>query len=104
VLSHAQLSTLTIRRAHDADGGALAQLAGLDSARPLAGQVLLAEGENGPVAAIEVDSGRVVADPFLRTRHESELLRARAAQIRPRSRGARRRGRRRAFRRVATAR
>lgn len=82
MFSNAHLATLTIRNASDADERSVADLAGLDSASPLAGQVLLAEGERGPVAAIEVDTGRVVADPFRRTAQETELLRARARQLR----------------------
>ncbi len=82
MFSHAHLATLTIRRAYDADQRSVADLAGLDSAPPLAGDVLLAESEGGPVAAIEVDSGRVVADPFRRTAEEADLLRARARQLR----------------------
>ncbi|HEX2084524.1 MAG TPA: hypothetical protein VHF89_02500 [Solirubrobacteraceae bacterium] len=103
MLSHAHLATLTIRPAEHDDVRPLAELAGLDSARPLAGDVLLAEGEGGPLAAIEVDSGRVVADPFRPTHHEAELLRARAAQLRPRRRTASRRVRRRAIGRLAGA-
>lgn len=106
MLSNAHLATLTIRRALATDAPSLDELAGLDSARPLAGHVLLAEAEDGPVAAIELDSGRVVADPFRRTAHESDLLRARAAQMRPRSRRARgrSRARRRSLKRLAAAR
>jgi hypothetical protein len=82
MFSNAHLATLTIRTARDTDVASVAQLAGLDSAPPLAGDVLLAEGEAGPVAAIELDTGRVVADPFRRTAEETDLLRARARQLR----------------------
>jgi hypothetical protein len=104
VLSHAQLATLTdsvtIRGARPEDGARLAQLARLDSARPLDGEVLVAEAGEQPLAALDVVSGRLVADPFRRTAREAELLRARADQMRPRSRRSRR-GRRRAVGRLA---
>ena len=101
MLSNAQL--LTIRRASPDDRDVLADLAGLDSARPLHGDVLLAEGEAGAVAAIEVGSGRAVADPFRRSEPALGLLRVRAAQLQSRSQRTHRRGRRSAFARLARA-
>lgn len=99
MLSNAQLSTLThsvtIREARPEDARRLAELAQLDSAQPLEGDVLVAEAEQRPLAALDVLSGRLVADPFRPTAREADLLRARADQLRPR--GARGRGRRRAF-------
>jgi hypothetical protein len=82
VLSHAQLHTLTIRPARDDDSRALTELAALDSASPLDGAILLAEAENRPLAAIDVVTGRLIADPFHHTAHEADLLRARAHQLR----------------------
>lgn len=82
MLSHAQLHSITIRPASDRDARTLRDLAQLDSARPLAGEVLLAESDAQPIAAIEVDSGRVVADPFRRTAHEANLLRLMAGTAR----------------------
>ena len=86
MLSHAQLSTvntpLTIRPALSGDERALADLARLDSAAPLDGDVLVAESEHNTLAAIDVVSGRLVADPFRRTAPEAALLRARAEQMR----------------------
>jgi hypothetical protein len=84
VLSNATLSTLTIRPAAESDSRSLAALAQLDSARPLDGDVLVAEREHSPLAAIDVISGRLVADPFRRTALDADLLRARAAQLRGR--------------------
>ncbi len=88
MLSHAQLATLThpvtIREARPDDARRLAELAQLDSAPPLGGDVLVAEEGQRPLAALDVVSGRVVADPFRSTAGEAELLRARAAQRRPR--------------------
>ena len=103
MLSNAQL--LTIRRAVPDDTGALADLAGLDSARPLHGDVIVAEADEGPVAALEVDSGRTVADPFQHSDQAVGLLRLHADQLRARAPRARRRNRRRAFpRRIGFAR
>ena len=101
MLSHAQL--LTIRRATTDDSKVLADLAGLDSSQPLNGDVLVAESENGPVAALEVESGRAVADPFRRTAPAVGMLRMQADQLRARAPRARRRNRRRAFTRLAGA-
>lgn len=84
MLSNATLSTLTIRPADESDSRSLAALAQLDSARPLDGDVLVAEREHLPLAAIDVISGRLVADPFRRTAHDADLLRTRAAQLRGR--------------------
>ena len=102
MFSHAHL--LTIRRAGTDDTTVLSDLAGLDSARPLRGDVLVAESENGPVAALEVETGRTIADPFRHSDPAVCMLRLRADQLRPRAPRARRRSRRRAFARVAGAR
>ncbi len=101
MLSNAHL--LTIRSAGPNDTAVLSELAGLDSARSLHGDVLLAESENGPVAALEVETGRAVADPFRHSDPAVGLLRLRADQMRARAPRARRRNRRRAFTRLAGA-
>jgi hypothetical protein len=59
-------STLTIRTARG-DEDSVRRLALLDSQRPLTGDVLLAQVDGQPVAAVAPDTGRVVADPFRRT-------------------------------------
>ena len=56
--------TLTIRRAEVADSGALVRLAALDSASPPTGEALVAEVGGELWAAIEIDSGTAIADPF----------------------------------------
>jgi hypothetical protein len=94
---------LTIRRATSADHEVLSDLAGLDSARPLHGEVLVAEAEDGPIAALELETDRSVGDPFQRSDQAVGLLRMRADQIRVRAPRARRRNRRRAFPRLAGA-
>jgi hypothetical protein len=72
---------VTIRICGPADERALRRLAGLDTARPLEGTILAAEVEDEPLAAICLETGRVVADPFSRTAGLVDLLRARAAQL-----------------------
>ena len=85
MLSNAQLhhvnQSLTIRPAGPEDSRSLQVLAAVDSAQPLAGDVLMAETETGPIAAIELSSGRSVADPFRRTASTVGLLKMRAGQI-----------------------
>lgn len=70
------MTDLTIRAARHHD--ALDSLAALDSAAPLTGEVIVAEVAGRPVAAIEVATGRTVADPFERTTDVVALLRLRA--------------------------
>jgi hypothetical protein len=83
--------TYTIRVALHADAKALADLATLDSKAPLTGDVLLAEFEEGIAAAVAMDTGLVIADPFLPTAGLVEALRVTRANheragIRPRRR------------------
>ena len=72
---------LMIRMADPTDATRLADLAALDSAPPLSGTALVAEVAGEPVAALEVGSGRAVADPFRWTQRIVDLLRIRAAQL-----------------------
>ena len=81
MLSPTHMHAMTIRPSVDGDRGRLAELAALDSARPFAGDALLAELEGRPVAALELRSGRTIADPFTMTRSLLDLLRIRAAQL-----------------------
>ena len=67
-------STLTIRTA-DGDEPTVRRLALLDSQRPLKGEVLLAQLDGQPVAALAAAGGRVVADPFRRTAAVVDVLR-----------------------------
>ena len=76
---------VVIRRATDADRDGVLDLAALDSAAPLAGDVLVALVGAEPWAAISLDDGRIVADPFRPSADASELLRLRAAHIAPRT-------------------
>jgi hypothetical protein len=80
---------VTVRHAHVGDEAALARLAALDGARPLAGPVLVAESDARLLAALPLGSGRPIADPFEPTAELVSLLELRAAQLdeEPRRRG-----------------
>ena len=71
------MQNLTIRRAAAADEFAIRRLAALDSAFPPTGDVLLAEMGDELWAAVSVDTGHAVADPFRPSRDLVELLRLR---------------------------
>jgi hypothetical protein len=75
-------STLTIRRASGSDAVTLQDLAALDSSATPRGDVLVAEVGSELLAAVEVESGAAVADPFRQTADLVELLRFRADAIR----------------------
>lgn len=70
---------LLVRRARTSDDHALAELAALDSARPLTGARIVGEADGRIVAAVSLHDGRVVADPFVPTADVVELLQARIA-------------------------
>jgi hypothetical protein len=74
-------TVLTIRRATPADAFALRRLATLDSSSPPTGDVLLAEMGDELWAAVSVDTGASVADPFRPTGDLVELLRFRARRL-----------------------
>jgi hypothetical protein len=70
-----------LRHARRDDAYIVQRLAVLDEARPLDGRVLLATVNGLAVAALSLDDGRVVADPFVATAEARSLLRLRAAQL-----------------------
>jgi hypothetical protein len=72
---------VTLRFAFPDDAAAVARLAALDSAPPPVGPVLVAEIEGELRAALSLEDGGVIADPFHRTLALVALLRARAAQL-----------------------
>lgn len=74
--------SIVIRRATEADRVAMERLAQLDSASMPAGGALVAEVAGEPVAAIEIETGAAIADPFHRTADVVELLTLRAARMR----------------------
>jgi hypothetical protein len=77
-----QPESVAIRLARSADRSGLAQLAALDSRRAPAAPVLVAEVDGVLRAAVAVETGEAVADPFHRTTALLELLELRAAQLR----------------------
>jgi hypothetical protein len=71
--------TLTIRPADLADLAGLDRLAELDSAYPPTGDTLVAEVGGELWAAIEIDTGATIADPFRPSGELVELLRLHAS-------------------------
>ena len=92
---------ITIRTSDAADDRALIRLAALDSAEPIAGAAVVAEVDGVLRAAVALDGGRAIADPFAESAHVVELphahARALGAPPRTETRGGRPRGRRLAF-------
>ena len=87
-----QRGELKLREATADDDAQLFQLARLDSrGRPPAGRLIVAEDDGRLVAALSLDDGDTIADPFRPTAAVVALLRLRANQVR----GPRRLGRRR---------
>jgi hypothetical protein len=87
--------TLTIRMAVPADAEALSRLARLDSVRPPKPvPMLLAEVGGELRAAVPLDGGPAIADPFQWTAELVEILAERARQLAPPPRRAARRWRR----------
>ena len=78
---------LTIRYATAADQFAVRRLAVLDSASPPTGDVLLAEVGNELWAALSIDTGAAVADPFRPSGDMVDLLRLRADGLAGEARG-----------------
>lgn len=76
-------SSLTVRRSMPEDARALLRLAALDDMALPGGPFLVADVDGEIVAAVPVDGGRAIADPFLRTADAVALLELRAAQLRP---------------------
>ncbi len=74
--------TVVIRAARGSDGPALRRLAALDSAELPAGELLIAEADDQVVAALSLETGDKVADPFQRTAEVVDLLAFRAKRLR----------------------
>jgi hypothetical protein len=68
-------TTFTIRHADAHDGYAIHRLAAIDSASAPAGDVLLAEVDGELWAALEIETGSAIADPFRPSGELVELLR-----------------------------
>jgi hypothetical protein len=75
-------NAFTIRPATEADAETLRRLAILDTRRPLAGRILIAEEDGVVVAALSLDERRAIADPFEPSGTALALLRARAGALR----------------------
>ena len=73
---------LTIRRATAHDGSAIHRLAAIDSSSAPSGAVLLAEVGDELWAALELETGAAVADPFRPSGEVVELLRFHADGLR----------------------
>jgi hypothetical protein len=81
-------SEITIRVAREDDRHRLQRLAERDSAKVPSGRLLVAERDSQLIAAVAVDAGSAIADPFLPTGPAVELLRVRTRQLRgPQGRG-----------------
>jgi len=74
-------NTLALRVAQSDETPVVRRLAALDDSRPLHGDVLLALVDGEAVAAVSLDDGRVVANPFLPTADTVKLLSLRASQL-----------------------
>jgi hypothetical protein len=79
----AAIADVTVRRLghRPSDRAALDYLADLDSREPLEGEVLGAELDGALVAAISLENGELIADPFVRTDQIRSLLELRASQL-----------------------
>jgi hypothetical protein len=75
-------SSLTLRLAVPADAEALERLAQLDSRRAPRGAVIVAEVAGELWAAVSIDDGHAVADPFRPTGELMALLVERSRQLR----------------------
>jgi hypothetical protein len=72
------MTPILVRPAHDVDADELTRLARLDSAAPLTGDVIVAATGGEIAAAMSLDTGAVIANPFQPTAHLVELLRTAA--------------------------
>ena len=73
--------TIVIREATGSDTFALRRLAALDDRPALRGRALVAEERGELRAAIDLDSGRVIANPFARTADLVDLLRVQRGHV-----------------------
>jgi hypothetical protein len=78
---HDRIATVRVRRFAERDIDGIRRLAALDEKPVPTGGVLVAELAGELVAALPVDGGEAIADPFKPTKDIVELLRMRASQI-----------------------
>jgi hypothetical protein len=79
--SSLEAAPLTIRHASAADLPALGRLAALDSRRVPNGELFVGEVDGRLLAALSIDTGAVIADPFEHTAPLVELLRVHAGEV-----------------------
>ena len=72
---------ITIRQATSADQFALRRLAALDDRAALRGEILLAEQAGEVRAALSLDDGRSIANPFAPTAALVEMLHAHSTLV-----------------------
>jgi hypothetical protein len=72
---------VVVRLATQADQRSLDRLAQLDSTTRPAGDTVIGELQGRPVAAVSLNDGRAIADPFLPTAEIVALVRLRAEQL-----------------------
>src|SRR4051812_16191404 len=75
--------SVLIRAARGSDGAALRELAELDSSHVPAGDLLVAESGGEVIAALALNGGERIADPFRPTADVIALLELRAAGAKP---------------------
>jgi hypothetical protein len=73
--------SVSIGRAEPAAVEAIKRLAALDGRRVSADDHLIADVKGKAWAAVSVQTGEVVADPFLPTAHVADLVRLHAARL-----------------------
>ena len=78
------ITNITIRQLTASDWAAVNRLAELESTGAPSGPMLGAEVEGTLLAAISVETGGILADPFIRTAEIRDLLELRVAQLRKR--------------------
>ena len=74
---------LTIRHANANDFPALERLAALDSHRIPSGELFVGEVDGRLLAALSIDTGGVIADPFEHTAAIVDVLRVQTRAVRP---------------------
>ena len=84
------INGITIRRLGPADDATVERLAQLDSGDRPAGQLLGAEIEGRLLVATSIETGKSVADPFIRTEELRSLVEMRVAKLRKGGRASKR--------------
>ena len=88
IVGHINHDSVAMREATPGDEPALMRLAAMDDRAALTGRVLVAESGGAILAALSVDSGRAISDPWSHTAQLVNLLELRAGQLRESARTA----------------